>query len=49
MDDPLTNEEKQTLLRLGASALEGGVRGAALPRLELDTLTPHLRDMAPPS
>jgi AmmeMemoRadiSam system protein A len=42
MDDPLTNEEKQTLLRLARSALEGGVRGTDLPHVELDALPPRL-------
>ena len=43
MDDPLTNEEKQTLLRLARSALEAGVRGAALQSLDLDGMPPRLR------
>jgi AmmeMemoRadiSam system protein A len=43
MDDPLTNEEKQTLLRLARLALEGSVRGSPMPRLDLDSLPPHLR------
>ncbi|MBV6396031.1 MAG: hypothetical protein HFACDABA_01619 [Anaerolineales bacterium] len=44
MSEPLTNEEKQTLLRLARQALELGVRGAKLPRLEFDSLTPSLRE-----
>jgi uncharacterized protein len=43
MDDPLTDEEKQTLLRLARTALERGVHGAALPPLDLDAMPPHLR------
>jgi uncharacterized protein len=43
MDDPLTNEEKQTLLHLARGALEGGVRGTPLPRVELDAMPPRLR------
>jgi AmmeMemoRadiSam system protein A len=43
MDDQLTAEEKQTLLRLARSALESGVRGDDLPSLDLETMTPHLR------
>ena len=43
MDDPLTNEEKQTLLRLARSSLESRVRGAEAPRVDLDSVSPRLR------
>ncbi len=39
----LTPEEKQTLLRLARQALETGVRGGPLPRLDETSLTPTLR------
>jgi AmmeMemoRadiSam system protein A len=42
MDDPLTAEEKQTLLHLARAALERGVRGQELPRPDPKSLTPHL-------
>ena len=44
MSDQLTNEEKQTLLRLARLALELGVRGEKLPPLDDDSLTPTLRE-----
>lgn len=44
MEDQLTPEEQMTLLRLAREALERGVRGEKLPRLDLSTLTPHLRE-----
>jgi AmmeMemoRadiSam system protein A len=43
MDDRLTLEEKQTLLKLARQSLETGVRGAALQTLDPATLTPALR------
>lgn len=43
MSDPLTPEEKQTLLRLARQALELGVRGEKLPPLDWDSLSPTLR------
>ncbi len=44
MSDPLTSEEKQTLLRLARQALEMGVRGEKLPPLEMASLPPRLRE-----
>ncbi len=43
MEDHLTSDEKQTLLRLARQALEAGVRGAPLPPLDPAALTPTLR------
>jgi len=43
MDDKLTSEEKQTLLRLARQALEAGVRGVPLPTLDPAALTPILQ------
>jgi AmmeMemoRadiSam system protein A len=43
MSNPLTPEEKQTLLRLARQALELGVRGEKLPPLDWDSLSPTLR------
>lgn len=43
MDDKLTLEEKQTLLKLARQSLEAGVKGAALPKLDPVVLTPALR------
>ncbi len=43
MSDRLTDEEKQTLLRLAREALQEGVAGHRLPALKPDTLTPTLR------
>ncbi len=43
MDDKLTDEEKQTLLRLAREALRQGVAGHTLPALTLGSLTPSLR------
>jgi len=43
MDEQLTPEEKQTLLRLARQALETGVRGEPLPPLDEASLTPALR------
>ncbi len=43
MDDQLTSEEKQTLLRLAREALQQGVAGQTMPLLDLQSLTPALR------
>ncbi len=43
MDDKLTAEEKQTLLRMAREALREGVSGHPLPLVKLDSLTPALR------
>jgi AmmeMemoRadiSam system protein A len=43
MNEQLTPEEKQTLLRLARQALETGVRGKPLPSLDEASLTPALR------
>ena len=43
MGDQLTSEERQSLLRLARQALETGVRGGALPRIDEASLTPALR------
>jgi AmmeMemoRadiSam system protein A len=43
MDDKLTPDEKQTLLKMARQALEAGVRGATLPTLDPAALTPALR------
>ena len=43
MNDKLTPEEKQTLLKLARQSLEAGVRRASLPILDPDILTPTLR------
>jgi AmmeMemoRadiSam system protein A len=42
--DALTEEEKQTLLRLAREALTQGVNGRQLLPLDLSTLTQHLRE-----
>lgn len=42
-DDVLTQEEKDTLLKLARQALECGVRGEHLPALDLKLLTPRLQ------
>ena len=42
MEEKLTLEEQQTLLRLARQALEYGVRGEPLPPLDKSTLTPLL-------
>lgn len=44
MEDQLTPEEQRTLLRLAREALEHGVRGEKLPRLDPSTLTPRLSE-----
>jgi AmmeMemoRadiSam system protein A len=43
-EDKLTAEEKQTLLELARQALEDGVRGHKLTQLDLQALTPRLRE-----
>ena len=43
MGEKLTAAEKRTLLRLARQALETGVRGGTLPRLDESSLTPALR------
>jgi len=43
MEDKLTLEEKQTLLKLARQSLDAGVRGAALPNLDPSALTPVLQ------
>ena len=43
MDDRLTIEERQILLRLARSALDGDVRGVPMPRLDLGNMTARLR------
>ncbi len=43
MDDPLTNEDKQTLLTLAREALRQCVAGHTMPALDLDALPPALR------
>jgi uncharacterized protein len=42
MENQLTPEERQLLLRLARQALEAGVRGQPLPRLDPANLTPRL-------
>lgn len=44
MSESLTNDEKQTLLRLARQALELGVRGENLPPLDYNSFTPSLRE-----
>lgn len=41
--DKLTSDEKNILLRLAREALESGVKGEALPPLDLGTLPPRLQ------
>jgi AmmeMemoRadiSam system protein A len=43
MDDKLTLEEKQFLLKLARQSLEAGVRGTPLPALDSVELTPTLK------
>lgn len=43
IDDKLSDEEKQTLLVLARQALEQGVVGEKLPKLDLKVLSPRLR------
>ncbi len=42
MSNPLTNVEKQILLRLGREAMECGVSGKKLPPIDQSLLTPDL-------
>jgi len=44
MEDKLTLEEQQTLLRMAREAMEHGVRGEKLPPLNKETLSSHLRE-----
>ncbi|MFH1185061.1 MAG: AmmeMemoRadiSam system protein A [Chloroflexota bacterium] len=44
MDDALTAEEKQMLLRLARNAMECGVRGDDLPPVDLEAVPLHLRE-----
>ena len=44
MEDKLTFEEQQTLLRLGRAAMERAVRGEKLAPLDEATLSPHLHE-----
>ena len=44
MEDELTFEEQQTLLRMARDAMERGVRGEKLTPLDQSTLSPHLRE-----
>jgi len=46
MEDKLTFEEQQTLLRMARDAMERGVRGEKLIPLDESTLSPHLREHA---
>ncbi len=43
MDDQLTQEEKQTLLRLAREALRQGISGRGVPAIHMEALTPTLR------
>jgi AmmeMemoRadiSam system protein A len=44
MEDALTQEEQQLLLRLAREALERGVRGETLPSLDASSLPPRLQE-----
>ena len=44
MTDQLTDDEKQILLHLAREAMENGLRGKKLPALDMNSLTPHLRE-----
>ena len=44
MEDKLTFEEQQTLLRMARDAMERGVRGEKLMPLDKSTLSPRLRE-----
>jgi uncharacterized protein len=44
MEERLTTEEKQVLLRLARRTIEQGVRGGELPALEPETQTPRLKE-----
>lgn len=43
-EDKLTTEEKHTLLVLAREALEDGVRGRVLTTLDIDSLSPSLKE-----
>ncbi len=45
MSDKLTNDEKNILLRIAREAMEYAVKGKALPPLDVQTLTPLLREV----
>ncbi len=42
--NPLTDEEKQILLRIARDSMERGVRNEKLPPLDLNSMTPRLRE-----
>ncbi len=44
MEDRLTNDEKQALLRIARGALNRGVRGGDLPSAEREELSPRLKE-----
>ena len=44
MEDELTFEEQQTLLRMARDAMERGVKGEKVTPLDQSTLSPHLRE-----
>ena len=44
MTDQLTDGEKQILLRLAREAMEHAVRGKIFPPLDVESLTPRLRE-----
>ena len=44
MTEPLTDGEKQTLLRVARQSIEHAARGKKLPPLDRSTLTPHLTE-----
>ena len=44
MEDKLTFEEQQMLLRMARDAMERGVKGEKLAPLDQSTLSPHLRE-----
>ena len=43
--DQLTPDERQYLLELARQSLEKGVCGEELPKIEVDSLSPHLRSL----
>jgi AmmeMemoRadiSam system protein A len=44
MDEKMTLEEQRNLLRMAREAMEHGVRGEKLPKLEKEMLSSHLRE-----
>ncbi|MCJ7432775.1 MAG: AmmeMemoRadiSam system protein A [Anaerolineales bacterium] len=44
MEDKLTSEEKQTLLRIARQSLESAVKGERSPKLDAALLTPRLKE-----